>query len=204
MLKRECVFCLIYKTNFDNLSLSIKTYKATMVSSRCVKRVDNFGRLILKHRVFFSTLVLSLYLLSIYYISANDFPSISTAKTVIINTRFLTIEDVFKVLLKSNGFLAATRTNQGKTLSSSVCVVDPVMTDCRYIGFAAFLLRTLDDIVLCRALGSERPVVFWRGCYFACSRDQRVNSWTWYFEPVNRGLETQVERVLCLFSWVPL
>ena len=170
-----------------------------MVSSRCVKRVDNFRRLLLKHRVFFSTLVLSLCLLYIYYTSANDFPSISTAKNLIINTRFLTIEDVFKLLLKSNGFLAATRTNQGKMPSSSVCVVDPVMTDCRYIGFAAFLLRTLDDIVLCRALGSDRPVVFWRACNSVCSRDRRVNSWNWYFEPVNHGLETQVERVLCPF-----
>ena len=193
-----CQFVLFKKLILIR-SLSIKTYKATMVFSRCVKRVDNFRRLILKHRVFFSTLVLSLCLLSIYFISVNDFPSISRAKNLIINTRFLTIEDVFKVLLKSKGFLAATRTNQGKMPSSSVCVVDPVVTDCKYMGFAAFLLRTLDDIVLCRALGSERPVVFWRACFSVCSRDRRVNSWNWYFEPVNRGLETQVERVLCPF-----
>ena len=51
--------------------------------------------------------------------------------------------------------------------------------------------------MLCRAVGSDRPVVVWRACFSVCSRDRRVNSWNWYFEPVNRGLESQAERVLC-------
>ena len=170
-----------------------------MVSPRCIKRIDNFPRLILKHRVFFSTLFVSLCLLYLYYISSRNFSSISTAKTLIINAKLLTTEDVVKVYLKSNGSLAATRTNHAKMPGSSVCIVDPVITDCRYIGFSAFLLRTLDNIVQCSVLGSDQPVVFWRACYFVCSRDRKANSWNWYFEPVNRGLESQAERVLCPF-----
>jgi len=65
------------------------------------------------------------------------------------------------------------------------------------MGFAAFLLYTLDHILQCRALGINRPTVFWRACNSVCSRNRSVNSWDWYFEPVNRGLESRVEKVLC-------
>ena len=75
--------------------------------------------------------------------------------------------------------------------------MDPAIADCTNIAFAAFLLLTLDHMMLCRAVGSDRPVVVWRAYNSVCSRDRRVNSWNWYFEPVNRGLETQFERVLC-------
>ena len=109
-----------------------------------------------------------------------------------------TTEDFKEVMLESNGFLAATRTNRGQiSTGTSACVVDPAITDCTYMGLAAFVLRTLDVIMLCRILGSDKPVVFWRACDPVCSRNPRVNSWEWYFEPVNPGLETQAERVLC-------
>ena len=94
-------------------------------------------------------------------------------------------------------FLAATRTNGGKTSGSAVCVVDPAITDCRNVGFAAFLLYTLDYIMVCSALGINRPTVFWRACNSVCSKDPRVNSWDWYFQPVNQGLESKVKNVLC-------
>ena len=99
--------------------------------------------------------------------------------------------------VKANGSLVATRKNRGKASGSVVCVVDPAITDCQGKGFAAFLLYTLDSILLCRALGISRPTVFWRACNSVCSRDPKVNSWDWYFEPVNGGLETEVENVLC-------
>ena len=102
--------------------------------------------------------------------------------------------------LHVNGFLVSTRTNPGKTAGSAVCVVDPAIIDCQSMGFAAFLLYTLDHILQCRALGINRPTVFWRACYSVCSRDPRVNSWDWYFEPVNGGLETEVENVICLLK----
>ncbi|KAJ7388634.1 hypothetical protein OS493_036487, partial [Desmophyllum pertusum] len=88
--------------------------------------------------------------------------------------------------------------NLGKSTGSAVCVVDPAVTDCKSIGLAAFLLYTLDHIMLCRALGINRPTVYWRACNSVCSGDPRVNSWNWYFEPVNHGLESKVENVLCL------
>ena len=171
-----------------------------MACSRQVGRISIF-RLVLSNSVFFLTLSVLLCLLYIYHISPGKTSRDFASKSLIITTRLLTIEDVDKTFAKSNGFLAATRTNHGKmSTSSAVCVIDPTITDCANgVGFAAFLLSTLDYINRCRALGSDRPVVFWRACNSACSRDRRVNSWNWYFEPVNRGLETQVERVLCPF-----
>ncbi|KAL9962951.1 hypothetical protein ACROYT_G032109 [Oculina patagonica] len=65
------------------------------------------------------------------------------------------------------------------------------------MGFAAFVLNTLDHIILCHALGINQPTVFWRACNSVCSRDPTVNSWDWYFEPVNHGLESKVENVFC-------
>ena len=172
-----------------------------MMSSRWLRRLDVF-RLLCRYRVFLLIIVaVSLSLVYTYYQSRDktlrDFAPGS--KGQIINTSLLTSnEDVLKVLARSNGYLAATRTNFGKDSShSSVCVVDPAIADCSGMGFAAFLLLTLDHIMLCRAVGSDRPVVAWRACNSVCSRDRRVNSWNWYFQPVNRGLETQAERVLC-------
>ena len=75
--------------------------------------------------------------------------------------------------------------------------MDPALIDCHGMGFAAFLLYTLDHILQCLALGINRPVVFWRAGNSVCSRNPRVNSWDWYFEPVNGGLESEVENVLC-------
>ena len=147
------------------------------------------------------TVPVSLCLVYTYYLSRDktlrDFAPASTSQIISTNI-LISDENVLKVLARSNGYLAATRTNFGKDSShSSVCVVDPAISDCSNIGFAALLLITLDHIMLCRAVGSDRPVVVWRACNSVCSRDRRVNSWNWYFEPVNRGLETQVEKVLC-------
>ena len=171
------------------------------MSSRWLKRLDVF-RLLCRYSVFI-LIIVAVSLCLVYtnyqsrYKTLRDFAPGSNGQ--IINTTLLTSnEDVLKVVARSNGYLAATRTNFGKASSHSpVCVVDPAIADCSNIGFAAFLLITLDHIMLCRAVGSDRPVVVWRACFSVCSRDPRVNSWNWYFEPVNRGLESQAERVLC-------
>ncbi|KAL9962944.1 hypothetical protein ACROYT_G032102 [Oculina patagonica] len=108
--------------------------------------------------------------------------------------------DDFKIALmkpENRPLLAATRTNRGKTTGSAVCVVDPAIAECGGSGFASFLLYTLDHIIFCRALGINRATVFWRACNSVCSRDPTVNSWDWYFEPVNHGLESKVENVFC-------
>ena len=172
----------------------------------CPRRLKGFSvfRSSCRYRVLLSiALAVSLCVMytcneSLDQISRN-FISLSAWKSHAVNKSFLmSIEDVSKLYVKSNGFLAATSTNPGKVVShSTACVVDPAVTECSNIGFAAFLLITLDHIVLCRVLGSDQPVVFWRGCFSVCSRDRAVNSWNWYFEPVNPGLEVQVERVLC-------
>ena len=123
--------------------------------------------------------------------------AVSKMETSGINGISVRAEDLKNALIKSEGFLAATRKNSGKSTGTTVCVVDPAITDCQNIGFAAFLLYTLDHIILCRALGIHRPTVFWRACNSVCSKDPRVNSWDWYFEPVNRGLESKVDKVFC-------
>ena len=165
---------------------------------RRIKRLEVF-RLVFRYRVHLLALAVLSYLLYNYCqlceTTNRDFASISTSKTR--NT--LKAEDVMKALLKSpGGFLAATKTNRGQiSTGSSGCVVDPAIRDCTGMGFSAFLLRTLDHIRLCHALGIDSVTVLWRACNSVCSWDPRVNSWEWYFEPVNRGLETQVERVVC-------
>ena len=123
--------------------------------------------------------------------------AVSTSETTDMNTILLTAEDLKNALIKSEGFLAATRKNRGKITGTTVCVVDPAITDCQNLGFAAFLLYTLDYMILCRVLGIPRPTVFWRACNSVCSKDPKVNSWNWYFEPVNRGLESKVDNVFC-------
>ena len=79
------------------------------------------------------------------------------------------------ISLHVNGFLVSTKINHANTAGSAVCVVDPAIIDCQNMGFAAFLLYTLDHILQCRALGINRPTVFWRACNSVCSRDPRVN-----------------------------
>ena len=123
--------------------------------------------------------------------------AVLTSETTDTNAISLTAEDLKNALIKSEGFLAATRKNSREITGTTLCVVDPAITDCQNVGFAAFLLYTLDYIILCRALGITRPTVFWRACNSVCSKDPRVNSWDWYFEPVNRGLESKVDSVFC-------
>ena len=123
--------------------------------------------------------------------------AVLSSETTGVNTILFTAQDLKNALVKSDGCLAARRKNRGKTPGSSACVVDPGITECGNAGFAAFLLFTLDHILFCRALGIDRPTVFWRACNSGCSRDSRVNSWEWYFEPVNHGLEREVENVFC-------
>ena len=106
-------------------------------------------------------------------------------------------KDLKNAFIELNGFLAATRKNRAKTPGSAVCVVDPAVTDCITMGFGAFLLHTLDHIIFCRDLGINQPTVFWRACNSVCSKDPRVNSWDWYFEPINQGLESKVENIFC-------
>ena len=174
-----------------------------MVRFRC--RVH---RLNILHFILFIVLYLiSLkFLLSVWFIfnyhqtlfSAKQETAVSTLETSgITDAISIRAEDLKNALIKSEGFLAATRKNSGKITGTTVCVVDPAITDCQDVGFAAFLLYTLDYIILCRALGIHRPTVFWRACNSVCSKDPRVNSWDWYFEPVNRGLESKVENVFC-------
>ncbi|XP_078382048.1 uncharacterized protein LOC144664720 [Oculina patagonica] len=170
-----------------------------MAVLRCVKRL-NVQRFVLRY------LVPLIFLLSIWFMF-NCHKSLSletkiqdmafSASETNINTILIKTKDLKNAYIKTNGFLAATRKNRGKTTGSAVCVVDPTIAECGGSGFASLLLYTLDHIIFCRALGINQATVFWRACNSVCSRDPTVNSWDWYFEPVNRGLESKVENVFC-------
>ena len=170
---------------------------------RCVKRLNilRFTRFIVLYLVplvfLLSIWFMFNYHQSVFFEKQRQDIVVSTPEQTGINAFSVTTEDLKNALIKSKGFLAATRKNSRKITGTTVCVVDPAITDCQNIGFAAFLLSTLDYIILCRALGINRPTVFWRACNSVCSKDPRVNSWNWYFEPVNRGLETKVDSVFC-------
>ena len=142
--------------------------------------------------------LLCVWLTIIYQKSRTQDAVVSKSHPTSINTILLTTEDLKKAFVKSNGFFAAVKANRGKTAGSSVCIVDPAMAECGGSGFAAFLLYTLDYIIFCRALGINTATVYWRACNSVCSKDPTVNSWDWYFEPLNHGLESKVENVFCL------
>ena len=105
------------------------------------------------------------------------------------------------ITAQSVGNVYATRINREQALTEvTACVVDPALIECEGVGIAAFLLSTLDFIFLCNVIGNTTPTVVWRNCFSGCSKDPRVNSWKWYFEPVNQGIETKAKKVICPLS----
>lgn len=94
---------------------------------------------------------------------------------------------------------AALRINPEQTsLAATACAVEPALTDCQSMGFAAFTLLTLDFIFICRLVGGDTiPTVIWRNCFFGCSKNHNLNSWEWYFDPVNQGMEAKARKVVC-------
>ena len=99
-----------------------------------------------------------------------------------------------------NSFVAATRLSRDrKSHNLSTCVVDPAVIDCHGMGFASFMLTTLELISVCGALGSAYPTVMWRNCKLAgCSFDSNINSWERYFEPVNPKVMSKASKILCV------
>ena len=143
-----------------------------------------------------STVIL---LFSFYHQSSKRDESTTQVKSKLNHSfRFLSKTKILRERFqKVNGLVGATRKNSDGTSGTAVCVVDPAMTECGGSGFSSFLLYTLDHIMVCRALGINQQTVFWRGCNSACARDPAVNSWMWYFKPVNEGMESKVENVFC-------
>ena len=143
-----------------------------------------------------STVIL---LFSFYHQSSKRDESTTQVKSKLNHSfRFLSKTKILRERFqKVNGLVGATRKNSDGTSGTAVCVVDPAMTECGGGGFSSFLLYTLDHIMACRALGINQQTVFWRGCNSACAPDPAVNSWMWYFKPVNEGMESKVENVFC-------
>ena len=68
--------------------------------------------------------------------------AVLTSETTDTNAISLTAEDLKNALIKSEGFLAATRKNSREITGTTLCVVDPAITDCQNVGFAASALHT--------------------------------------------------------------
>ena len=86
------------------------------------------------------------------------------------------VADSFRMAVmnrQNHPLLAATTRNLGKTTAettvSTFCVVDPAITECNNLGFAAFVIYTLDYITIYSALGINQATVFWRACNSVCS-----------------------------------
>ncbi|XP_048590325.1 uncharacterized protein LOC116614892 [Nematostella vectensis] len=86
-------------------------------------------------------------------------------------------------------------------VNSTFCAAEPWLAT-RDTGLAAFLLETLDHFSVCYILGGI-PTVSWRACKTICSPNASVDSWSWYFEPVNPGIELKVERGVCIGAALP-
>ena len=184
------------KSREDSLDFSfVVNKKAIMVTLRCFKRPNIFC-FVFRYLVPLAFVLYTVYF-SYNYHQITSLENKMQDLAVSTSIPLLTVEDLKNAFIKGNGFLAAKKKNLGKPTGSAVCVVDPAVTDCTNMGFAALLLSTLEHILLCRALGIDRPIVYWRACNSVCSEDPRVNSWDWYFETVNHGLESKVENVLC-------
>ena len=95
-------------------------------------------------------------------------------------------------------FFAATRINSESTsLAVTACVVEPALVECQTMGFASFVLLTVDYLFICNLVGRTILTVIWRNCFSGCSQDPNLNSWEWYFEPINQGIEAKARKVVC-------
>ena len=109
-------------------------------------------------------------------------------------------EDDLVALLSHGKEVISTKTNNKTTSEKlSACIAEPFL-DCHNIGIGALLLTTLEQLAYCEALGST-PTVMWRNCQAVCSADPYVNSWEWYFEPVNHGVESVARKLVCVVSF---
>ena len=105
--------------------------------------------------------------------------------------------------ISRSDYLIAARVNnynESNEDHSSGCVSEVSILDCGNMGLAALLLATLDHLVFC-SLHTATPTVMWKNCGSLCSNNS-LNSWEWYFEPVNPGIEKQASKVICLAGTV--
>ncbi|XP_068672841.1 uncharacterized protein [Montipora foliosa] len=97
-----------------------------------------------------------------------------------------------------DNLFAATRINSESTsLAVTACVVEPALIECQTMGFASFVLLTVDYLFVCNLVGRTILTVIWRNCFSGCSQDPNLNSWEWYFEPINQGIEAKARKVVC-------
>ena len=101
---------------------------------------------------------------------------------------------------KVEPFIAESVSDRKDSTVPLACVSEPSLTSCyEYggIGFASFIIVTLDHLRLCHK-NNGIPTVHWRSCFSVCQPDTNIDSFSHYFEPLNDGVENKAKTVLCL------
>ena len=70
------------------------------------------------------------------------------------------------------------------------------------MGFASLFFATLDHLRFCHR-NNGIPSVRWRNCLGACKPDPNIDSFPFYVEPLNDGIENKATRILCLGTNIP-
>ena len=98
-------------------------------------------------------------------------------------------------------FVAESRNDgKGNNKISLACVSEPSITDCYEhgaVGFSSLVVTTLDHLRFCHQ-NNGTPTVHWRNCFGACIPNPRVDSFPFYFQPLNSGVEKNAKVVLYL------
>ena len=101
-------------------------------------------------------------------------------------------------------FIAESRIDEKERNISLVCVSEPYISNCYEhgsAGFASFLLSSLDHLRLCQQ-NNGVPSIRWHNCFGGCKPDLGVDSFPFYFKPLNFGIENNAKTVLCLGTFV--
>ena len=122
-----------------------------------------------------------------------------TTSIVVTNVTFT---ETWRAAITRGDVLAVQRNKHAKSGIRSACLVDPFL-DCSNMGLSALLLQTMEALAYCHNTLGSIPTVMWRNCFAGCSRDPSFNSWSWYFEPINPGVELRARKVACIANISP-
>ena len=99
----------------------------------------------------------------------------------------------------SMAFVAESSNDEKDKNISLACISEPFINNCYEdgsAGFASLVIITLDHLRFChRSKGI--PTVRWRNCYGGCKPDANIDSFPFYFKPLNIGIENSAKKVLC-------
>ena len=101
-------------------------------------------------------------------------------------------------------FVTESRNNGKDRNISLVCVSEPSLTNCYEsgsTGLSSFVLMTLDHLRLCHQ-NNGTPSIHWRNCFGACKPNPNIDSFPFYFKPLNPGIENKAKTVLYFGTFI--